>query len=275
MKHLVLALMSMCLSCLTFSQRLDVVPFTGSETSGYVSSYILTSGRESILIDAPMSTKDTRRLVDTITRLNRHLKAVLITHSHPDHYLGASEIRKAFPSIKIMATHDVAIEMATTAPAQYQYYKTILGDDMPGAVVLPDSTVGELITLGNVNIQVRSFTNGEAENAVILYEPKQRLLFAGDIVTHRIHLNMIDQRLDGWLGHLLELKKYDVYRLYPGRGEPGDESLINNCINYMETFRKSLITNDPRAIVDIMNYYFPGYLMQGNLRASVNKLLPK
>ena len=273
MKYLFSVFLSIILLLPVFAQRLDVVTFTGSEKSGFVSCYILTSGRESILVDAPISKKDARRLTDTITRLNRHITAILITHAHPDHYLGASEIKMAFPNIRVMAISNVTKEIERSAPAIYDIFKSKLGNDMPAPLVLPDSIVESVITLGKVTIQVKEILNAESESTTVLYEPISKSLFASDVVYNKVHLNMLEQRIDGWLQQLQELKKYDVYKIFPGHGSPGDELLFDDCINYIQTFKKSLPTNDPIAINDIMNNYFPGYKMEANLKASIAKFL--
>ena len=252
-----------------FSQRLDVVTFPGSEKSAYATSYILTSGRESILLNPPRSATECHRLADTITKLNRHIAAVLISQARPDYYLGVSEIRKAFPSVRVIASHEVAIEIARSGPAEYDSLKLLMDQDMPAPLVLPDSTLGDEIVLGNLNIQVKSFTNGDAETTSVLYEPKQRFLFTGDIVNNKVHFNLNEQMMPGWLQELQDLKKFDVYKIFPGHGLPGNASLIEECFDYIQTFQKALTTGYPVAIVDIMNYYLPGYMMPANLKASI------
>ena len=255
------------------AQRLDVVNFISSDESGFVSSYILTSGKQSILVDAPMCLKDIHRLIDTVIRLNRHLSGVFITHAHPDHYLGISELRKAFPGIRVMASHEVALEIAKSGPATYDHFKTILGDQMPPPLVLPDSIVKNSLTLENCTLELISMQDGESAYSTVLYEPKQKLLFSGDIVYSKVHLYLLEQRLDGWIHELDELKSYKVLTIYPGHGKPAGMEVIEECINYIHTFQMAILTNDAVAIPDIMNYYFPGYVKIQYLKASVAKYL--
>ena len=169
--------------------------------------------------------------------------------------------------------HDVAIEMAKSGAVVYDRYKSTLGDDMPGPLILPDSIVENSIRLENCTVELRSLQGGEAGVTSILYEPKQKLLFAGDIVYNKVHLYMLEQQLDGWLKELDELKKYSVSELYPGHGVPSGAGSIEVCINYIHTFQKALITNDPKAVFDIMNYYFPGYSKAVYLKVSIDKYL--
>ena len=273
MKNLFILFLGIFLVFPALAQRLDVVTFASSEKSGFVNCYILPSGKKSILVDAPMSVKDAHRLIDTIIRLNRHISGLFITTASPYHLLGVSEIKKAFPSIRIMAVHEVAEEIEKTGPRNYAYFKPAMGTDMPEKLIMPDSIVENSLTLENCRLEVHSLQDGESFVTSILYEPKQQLLFSSDIVNNKVHLNMVSARLDGWIKELEELKKYSVYELYPGYGEPAKAGSLDICINYIQTFQQALITNDPVAVFDIMQFYFPDYLSPGKLKAAIGKFM--
>ena len=273
MKNLVSIVMGIFLLVPAFAQRLDVVSFTSSEESGFVTSYILSSGKQSILVDPPIASKDVHRLIDTIRRLNRHILGVLITCAHPSHFLGVSEIKMEFPGIKVMATRDVSTEISKSGARLKDRIRPNVGPDMTAIMEGQDSIIENSITLENCKLDVLAFHNGEASSTTVLYEPKQKLLFTGDIVYNQVHLYTLEHRINGWQGELEELKKFSISILYPGYGPPADKESIDNCINYIQTFQRALITNDSVAVFDIMNYYFPGYMNQAYLQAEIDKYL--
>ena len=252
-----------------------MVTFTSSEKSGCVSSYILTSGTSSLLIDVPMAVSDARGLADTIVKLNRHVKALLILDSDPYHYLGASEIKKRFPDIKIISTSAVSLDIARFGRTASTQFKDKLGNEMPAQLLLPDSLVSGEVTLGYYTLAIRSFTNGQGDTKTILYEPKQKMLFAGDLVYGKVHPDLANININEWMKQLQEAKKYDLLQVYPGHGYPGDKFIIDENMNYIETFKRSLLTNDPFAVRDIVNSYFKGYKMPQFLKASIVKFLGK
>ena len=270
MKRLFAFLMSVVSVLHGVTQRLDVVAFTSSEKSGCVSSYILTTGRESILVDAPMCLSDSKRLIDTIHRLNRHITTVFISTAQPAQYLGVSEIKKAFPGIKIMAAPEVSLEIANSGDKMYALYKAKLGKEVPAPLELPDTLAGDKVILGNYSLQTQTFTYGQNRVTTTLYEPKQKMLFAGDIVYGKVHLKLDEQSMQEWIQRLRNLTKDNIIDIFPGYGSPGYASLIEECIYYIQTYTRALITKDSLAIFDIMNYYFPGYQMMEYLKGSVS-----
>ena len=270
MKNLVSLLVGVLFLLPAISQRLDVVTFPSSEKSGSVNCYILTSGKQSILVNAPMSARDARRLTDTVTRLNRHLVGVFISGARPEYYLGVAEIIKVFPLIKVMSTHDVAVEIAKSGPGMYDHYRSRLDADRPAPLILPDSIVENSINLENCHLELHSI-GSESNFQSILYEPKQRILFPGDIVNNKIHPDLAEHPAETMLKELEELKKYSAYELFPVYGPSSGGGGIENCINYLQTFKRALMTNDSLAVFDIMNYYFPGYSMPGVLKRSIAK----
>ena len=274
MKKMVFFVIGLCWMLSSYSQTLNVVSFKASEKSGSINSYILTSGKQSILVNPPMSVPDTRRLIDTLARLNRHISGVLITEADPLYYLGTSEVKKAMPDIKILAAKEVADEIRISGNTKYNLFRTTLGTDMPPPLVLPDSIVENVITLENCRINLQSLHEG-SEWISILYEPKQKLLFTGNIVSDKIHLKLADKLAETWIKELEALNSYTVTTLYPGCGEPTDGRIIESCISYIQTFQRALSTNDQLAVFDIMQYYFPGWKNPERLKESINKYLPK
>ncbi|KAJ5931591.1 metallo-beta-lactamase domain protein [Penicillium verrucosum] len=62
---------------------------------------LIVGAEESILIDPPFLISDAVSVVSWVkTTTDKPLKAVFVTHHHPDHFFSANAILEAFPSAK-------------------------------------------------------------------------------------------------------------------------------------------------------------------------------
>ena len=271
LKTLSLLYIAILMSLNTSAQRLDVVSFYGSENSGFTSTYILTCGRQSIIVDPPMSVQDVNRLADTIKRLNRNIIAIFITDAYPDHFLGIAQTRKLFPNVRVMATHEVSVEITRYGMELYDELNIRKLQDIIPRIVLPDSIVSNSLLLDKCKLEIHSFHLADQITTTVLYDPAEKLLFTSDLVYNKVHPLSLNKDPEEWLRQLDSLKKFSTYILYPGHGMATNSSGINNCINYINTFQQAAKTNDMIAFYDIMMYYFEDYRKPSNLKYSINK----
>ena len=64
--------------------------YTAGEAGFKVNSHLIIGEKSVILIDAQFTRSEARGLVKKIRGTGKELKAVFITHGHPDHYFGNS-----------------------------------------------------------------------------------------------------------------------------------------------------------------------------------------
>ncbi len=75
--------------------RFDMFTFTGEEQF-LAPNAVLVSGRhDAILVDTGFVAPDVARLLAVVRASGKRLRAILITHAHPDHYGGVSEFAAA------------------------------------------------------------------------------------------------------------------------------------------------------------------------------------
>lgn len=270
-KTLILSYIVFHLALFANAQRLDVVSFNGSENSGFASSYILTCGRQSIVVDPPMSVNDVKRLADTIKKFNRNIVAIFITDAYPDHFLGISETKKLFPHARVLATHDVALDISRYGMELYDELNIRQVHDVIPRIVLPDSIVENFLSLENCRIELHSFHIKDQITTTVLYDPIGKFLFTSDIVYNKVHPISMDKKPGEWLKELDSLKRFSTYILYPGHGLPTTYSGIDDFKNYINTFQQAAKTRDPIAFYDIMVYYFQDYLKPANLKFYIDR----
>lgn len=256
--------------------QLIVKSIIGSEKSGLVGNYLLIDHNEAILIDAPMFKPDASKLIDSIKKTGVKLTTLFITHAHPDHYLGASEIKAAFPDVHIVATKTVAHEIAVSGQTIYDKFKTRFGADMPAPLIVPDSITQTQLKVGRSALSILSFHDGEAAATSVLWNKKQKQLFTGDIAYNKVHLYLREKRPEGWIAQLNELDKLKATTIYTGHGGEASAEVFTQCKFYITEFQKAVTeSKDEKTITDQMNKAFPDYKMPAYLKTSILAYIPK
>lgn len=156
------------------------------------------------------------RVIDTLTRLELHLEAVLITHCHFDHIGAADEIAKKY-GVDIIAHNDEGIKMMDSQKnLSALFMAKALTVEMTHA-----AADGDVLNYGNGLEFICIEVPGHTENSLCFYH-KDGLLFSGDTL-----FNYSIGRTDLYSGSpydlqrnirrkLLELPKDTI--VYPGHG---------------------------------------------------------
>ncbi|MEO1013307.1 MAG: MBL fold metallo-hydrolase [Bacteroidota bacterium] len=85
-------------------KTLTVDVFKGKEAS--VNSYLFSNGKSLMVMDVLRSTEDAKELAAFIKTKALPLTHILITHGHPDHYIGMDHLKKVFPDVEIMVSNE-------------------------------------------------------------------------------------------------------------------------------------------------------------------------
>src|SRR5580704_5534656 len=86
---------------------LSIQQFTSSEAGAWSNSYLISGKSEAILFDVFMLRSDARQIADGIAKSGKTLKSVMISHAHPDHFMGLDVITERFPEAQVVSTQNV------------------------------------------------------------------------------------------------------------------------------------------------------------------------
>src|SRR2546423_14539201 len=64
-----------------------------------VTSTLISGPTEAILVDAQFRNSDAEKVADKVVASGKKLKAIFVTHAHPDHYFGTAVLRRRFPGV--------------------------------------------------------------------------------------------------------------------------------------------------------------------------------
>ncbi|MBI4004829.1 MBL fold metallo-hydrolase [Candidatus Roizmanbacteria bacterium] len=93
-----------------------------------VNAYIVELSNGVVVVDSLISMSDSKTLREKIESLNKPLLAVIITHSHPDHYAGLKQI-VVNSNAPIIATEGVDAVIRRDDAVKNQIVGPMLGDE--------------------------------------------------------------------------------------------------------------------------------------------------
>lgn len=258
---------------------------SGPETF-LTNAFLVETAESLVAVDTMMTVSDARFLRRFSEALKKPLRAVLITHGHPDHYNGTGELLKNLGTIPVIATANVERAMRRTDDAKELRWRPVFGEEWPKDRIFPDHIVsdGETMTFDGVPFAVRELGPGESLcDLCWTVGTASRAVFAGDVVFGGVHAFMNDGHTGDWLESLdiLEKELSTSDTLYTGHGKPGrplDLILAQRryLLHYRETVRRLaggetfLDAGEKADLVRAMKYLLPTDALEGFIAAGAD-----
>ena len=249
------------------AQALEVEMVVGKKFSS--TSSIIHGASDAVVIDAQMLNSTAQMIVDDLKARNLNLKAVFITHAHPDHAFGLDVITRAYPDAQILANPAVAQSFRTQMPKFLGFLSKKLGDQAPSKLIFPTAFSGSSFELEGEKIEIRYLTQGDTRNTSWFHVPSAKTAIAGDMVYSNTPAWTADsnptERAE-WLQNLSILENsfnaLGVERLIPGHIEAGDElspsEMIAYTATYLNVFSMAVSSSKtPEEAVEIVFKHYP------------------
>lgn len=174
------------------------------------------------LVDATMDDRAAAALEDSIRARSgaKPIRYVIMTHAHDDHVLGAK--RFLAQGAKLIAHANVSAAIDSALGRAHETTPTTKGGEAPTIEVKSLYLLGkgdraaQIVHLGHP-----AHTKGD----LIVYLPKEKILFAGDVVSYQSVPWMLDPGMSvtGWQASVdsLMTSRFDADSLVPGHGQIG------------------------------------------------------
>ena len=200
----------------------QVHSYTSKEPLLKVNAFVIESGKELVIVDTTLTMSDSKQLHQLALGLNKPIAAILLTHGHPDHVAGTSNI-VTDREIPIYALESVKKLMESTEQMKHQQWSEMFGEEWIPRWVYPNRMVtdGEIVQIGELTFKVIDLgSGGDCDaNSIWLLENLE-VAFVGDFLYSNNHTYMADGSILRWLANLQRweslLKQYNTY--YVGHG---------------------------------------------------------
>ena len=216
--------------------------FTFENGGNIVNTGFIVTSAGVVVIDSGPSLRYGQQMkaaIKAVTKLP--IKAVLLTHHHPDHFLG----NQAFEGTDILAlastVKNIKVEGAGFADNLY----VMVGDWMRGTdVVEPTKTLAPgFLVIGEHKLEILTYS-GHTSGDMAILDHNTGVLFSGDLIFHKRTLTTPHADINIWLSSIKSLSKLSFNVLVPGHGAVShNKKALTEMVEYLTwldvTFKKA------------------------------------
>jgi glyoxylase-like metal-dependent hydrolase (beta-lactamase superfamily II) len=224
---------------------LSVHSYSADASGLLTNAFVLETDVGLIAVDALMRVSDARALRGLCAELRKPLLAVIVTHGHPDHYNGVTELIAGNP-VPVLATAGVDAVMRHFDDAKERKWKPAFGSDWPAQRTFASMLVrpGDDLTIGGVTLTVQQVGSAESNcDSYWVVRSQQPVAFIGDLAFQGVHSYVSDGHTFEWLRWLerLRVDLEGVSALFVGHGEPcAGIGLLDTQARYLTAYRNAV-----------------------------------
>lgn len=215
--------------------------FSATNGGNIVNTSFVVTPAGVVVIDAGPSLRYGEQMRAAIAKVTTQpVTHILITHAHPDHYIGA----QAFPNVGVYAVPQTVVDIKQSGSAYLDNMFRLLLDWMKGSQPnVPDSVVNApSLTVGARSFRLLSLT-GHTRGDLAVFDETTGTLFAGDLVFLNRTPTTPHANITEWLATLELLERLPFAMLVPGHGPPHRDKVgiaqTRNYLTWLDAYLKS------------------------------------
>ena len=245
-----------------------------------ISCTLIYSDHDAVLVDTPITIKQTNALIDWIAKIapDCKLSYIYITHGHGDHWFGLPLLLQRWPEAVPIATAGTIKHMEETVIQ----FDSRWGAMFPQQIYQPLTLARPLpkdaqFTLEGKTMHAIECGHTDTHNTTILWVPELRLVVGGDVVYGGCHQMLAfantQAKRDEWIRAIEKVEALSPMYVVPGHKLAEEMDGIWHLARtkqYIQDFGKVMDTNpkSPQDIFDQMVKIHPHRFNPWALRTS-------
>jgi cyclase len=247
---------------------------------GWSNAGLIAGGETTMLVDTLFDLRLTQEMLDDMRRAvpaAASIDTLVNTHGDPDHTFGnqlagGAEIVASARAAEEMlggespeALRGIMAAAPQMGPAGEYLMRAFGAFDFEGiTLVAPTRTFdGELeLAVGDVAVRLIEVGPAHTRGDTLVHLPRERVLFAGDILFIGGHPVIWDGSVDGWIRACERILDMDVDVIVPGHGPITDKAGVRELRDYLayvgaeaeDAYRAGVPVREAAARIDLAAY---------------------
>jgi glyoxylase-like metal-dependent hydrolase (beta-lactamase superfamily II) len=197
-----------------------------SDESGFeVASVIVMGKTDAVLIDAQWTLSNAHRVIAEILETGKILKAIYVTHAHPDHYFGLGHIAEAFPEARVVALPSVASTINNQFFGKIEHWEATIGvTNVPRKKVDIEPLGDNFIELEGHRIEIIPEVMGDLKYNTVVWIPSTKTLYGSDVLFNQAHpftCEVTAEERQQWYKDIERLEAMNADVIIPGHQKSG------------------------------------------------------
>jgi glyoxylase-like metal-dependent hydrolase (beta-lactamase superfamily II) len=257
--------------------------FPAEREGAFVNAYLVETDNGVVAVDSLLTVSESRAMREALDRLAKPLLAVLLTHSHPDHYGGLTELVAGL-DVPVIAPQGVIDTIVRDDSVKEQILRPMFGDEWAVERTFPNTAIrdGETLELDGATFQVIDLGPSESpHDSPWILGTDEQTVFLGDQIYGHKHCFLADGFYDQWLANLdlLRARFPNDVVFHIGHGGPVGASEFDWQRGYIETFLEAVESADwstpeqaHASVVVRMKEYLPTDELQFLMELSIEQV---
>ncbi len=227
----------------------------------YSNAYLVETDDGVVVIDSTLTVSESSSLKSKIEGIDKPLLAILLTHPHPDHVAGVTNLiksRNVSENVQILATEAVDRVIRATEEPKRRQWSPVFKEEWIDKWTYPNRIVndGETVTFDGISYKLIDLgPGGDSDaNSIWILNTQPKAAFVGDLIFNGIHSYIADNHLSDWLVNIERARKLvtDGDRIYPGHGDAGSLELFDAQKAYLQAYSDAVrkIANGTTTLTD-------------------------